>query len=67
LPPSSSLVLQHPKYHLIIVIIISETTFGIRTITYDKDTGIHVNGQKNRVQGVVGQLGPLYYNIRNRI
>ena len=49
--------------------VISETPFGIRTITYDKDTGISVNGQKIRIQGTVSQPGqpaPVYYNIQNR-
>jgi len=63
-------VLQHLKYHLIIVVFISDTPFGIRTITYDKDTGISVNGQKIRIQGTVSQPSqpaPLYDNFRNRI
>ncbi|KAL2071026.1 hypothetical protein VTL71DRAFT_12261 [Oculimacula yallundae] len=44
------------------VIDLYETPFGIRTVSYDKDTGINVNGQKVRVQGTcnhhdLGSLG----------
>ncbi|OAK94692.1 glycoside hydrolase [Phaeosphaeriaceae sp. SRC1lsM3a] len=49
-----------------------ETPFGIRTITYDKDTGISVNGQKIRIQGTcnhhdLGSLGTAFnYRAQER-
>jgi beta-galactosidase len=42
-----------------------ETIFGIRSITYDADTGVHVNGQAVRIQGTcnhhdLGSLGAAF-------
>jgi beta-galactosidase len=44
-----------------------ETIFGIRSITYDANTGVHVNGQAVRVQGTcnhhdLGSLGAAFNN-----
>ncbi|KAK6854863.1 hypothetical protein PG995_009051 [Apiospora arundinis] len=49
-----------------------ETPFGIRTVTYDKDTGVSVNGQKIRIQGTcnhhdLGSLGSAFnYRAQER-
>jgi beta-galactosidase len=44
---------------------IYETIFGIRSITYDANTGVHVNGQAVRIQGTcnhhdLGSLGAAF-------
>jgi beta-galactosidase len=44
-----------------------ETIFGIRSITYDANTGVHVNGQAVRIQGTcnhhdLGSLGAAFNN-----